>query len=48
MNKKYMLINKVSGKKFRRAGTREEARSIKRLHGFKHAIVNTCSLAIVR
>lgn len=43
---KYMLINKTSGKMFRKAATREQARTIKRNHGFKHIITREVSGAM--
>lgn len=48
MTKKYVLINRKSGKVFRQAATRDAARSIKRDYGFKHAIVDTSRMAVVR
>jgi hypothetical protein len=41
MNKKnYALVNKNTGKQWRMAATREEARELKRMKGFKHMIVS--------
>lgn len=48
MTKKYVLINKKSGKVFRQAATREGARSIKRDFGFKHSIMNMERMEVVR
>ena len=48
MTKKYVLINRKSGKVFRQASTRDSARSIKRDYGFKHSIVDTSRMAVVR
>lgn len=48
MTKKYVLINRKSGKVFRQASTRDVARSIKRDYGFKHSIVDTSRMAVVR
>lgn len=48
MTKKYVLINRKSGKVFRQASTRDAARSIKRDYGFKHSIVDTSRMAVVR
>ena len=48
MTKKYVLINRKSGKVFRQAATRDVARSIKRDYGFQHAIVDTSRMAVVR
>jgi len=45
---KYNLINRKSGKMFRKAPTREAARAIKRQHNFKHAILNTATMQEVR
>lgn len=45
---KYLLVNRVSGKIFRKAKTREQARAIKRSAGYKHAIVNTERMEVVR
>jgi len=45
---KYNLINRKSGKMFRKAPTREAARALKRAHGFKHSILNTTTMQVVR
>ncbi len=45
---KYNLINRKSGKMFRKAPTREAARAIKRQHGYKHSILNTATMQVVR
>lgn len=46
--KNYVLINKNTGKQWRKAATREEARSLKRANGFKHAIMNLTTGMVVR
>ena len=48
MTKNYALVNKQSGKQWRTAATREEARVLKRSKGFKHAIVNLANNMVVR
>jgi len=45
---KYNLINRKSGKMFRKAATREAARAIKRQHNFKHSIVRIDTMQEVR
>ena len=45
---KYNLINRKSGKMFRKAATREAARAIKRANNFKHSIVRTDTMQVVR
>ena len=45
---KYLLVNRVSGKIFRKAKTRDQARMLKRNAGFKHVIVNTERMEVVR
>ena len=45
---KYTLINRKSGKMFRKAATREAARAIKRAHNFKHSIVRMDTMQVVR
>ena len=48
VEKKYALVNKKSGKIFRKATTRDQARMLKRDAGFKHAILNTHNMEVVR
>ena len=45
---KYNLINRKSGKMFRKAATREAARAIKRQHNFRHSILNVETMQVVR
>lgn len=48
MNKNYILVNRKTGKQWRKAATREEAREIKRNNGFKHMIVHASTGNVVR
>ena len=45
---KYALVNRNTGKTSRKAATREEARWIKRMNGFKHDIVRLSDGSVVR
>ena len=44
----YLLVNRNTGKQWRKAPTREMARQLKRSKGFKHVIVRAADMAVVR
>lgn len=46
--KNYILVNRKTGKQWRKAATRDEARMLKRDAGFKHNIVNATTGQVVR
>jgi hypothetical protein len=46
--KNYVLVNKNTGKQWRKAATREEARQLKASKGYKHAILNLTTNMVVR
>lgn len=48
MNKNYMLVNRKTGKVWRKTVTREDARMWKREAGFKHSIVRVADGAVIR
>lgn len=48
MSKNYILVNRKTGKQWRKAATREEARELKRANGFKHVILNAATGQVVR
>lgn len=48
INKPYALVNRNTGKVWRGAETRAEARMLKRDAGFKHVIVSMATRSVIR
>lgn len=46
--KNYILVNRRTGKVWRKAATRDEARMLKRSRNFQHNIVNQMTGQVVR